>query len=75
MSGWKLMLQQETKLKRPQLKCLSHKIKKKKRKCQNLLVIQVSKNMISFSCYRLLVHLGITVGVLRGGGGEGGGDC
>ena len=36
----KLMLHQETKLKYPQLKCLSHKIAVK---CQNLLVTQVRK--------------------------------
>ena len=53
----KLWLHQETKLKHPQLKCLSHKIAVSV-KCQNLLVIQVSKNMICFSCYCPLVHLG-----------------
>ena len=42
-------------LKHPQLKRLSHKIAVSV-KCQNLLVIQVSKNMICFSCYRGLTH-------------------
>ena len=59
----KLMLHQETKLKHPQLKCLSHKIAVSV-KCQNLLVIQVSKNMICFSCYCPIVHLGGVWGVI-----------
>ena len=63
----KLMLHQETKLKHPQLKCLSHKTAESV-KCQNLLVIQVSKNMICFSCYCPWEHLG---GGLGGGGGCG----
>ena len=64
----KLMLHQETKLKHPQLKNFSHKITVSI-KCQNLLVIQVSKDMICFSCYRPLVHLRAG---WRGGGGGGG---
>ena len=64
----KLMLHQETKLKYPQLKCLRHKIAVE---CPNLLVTQVSKNMICFSCYYPLAHVG------DGGrwGGGGGVDC
>lgn len=58
----KLMLHQETKLKYPQLKCLSHKIAVK---CQNLLVTQVRKNLICFSCYYPSAHLGD-----GGGGGD-----
>ena len=66
----KLMLHQETKLKHPQLKCLSHQIAVSV-KCQNLIVIQVRKNKICCSCYCALLHLGggwvMIVKTLKGG--------
>ena len=59
----KLMLHQETNLKYPQLKCLSHKIAVK---CQNLLVTQVRKKP------DLLILL-LPISTSRGWGGGGGG--
>ena len=58
----KLMLHQETILKYPQLKCLSHKIAVK---CQNLLVTQVRKKP------DLLILL-LPISTSRGWGGGGG---
>ena len=60
----KLMLHQETKLKYPQLKCLSHKIAVK---CQNLLVTQVRKKPDLFF---LLLPISTSRGWGEGGRGR-----
>ena len=52
---WKLMLHQEIQLKYPQIQTVSLKIVVSV-KCQNSLVIQVCKNMSSFSCYCSIVQ-------------------